>query len=81
MAILTEEQKTEIRNYVATSGVPITYIKSQIGTAMQAVEDFFENTGRAAIGNAIETAVPGVFTAQQKKLIVKYWLLQKAGRE
>lgn len=81
MAILTADQMTQIRNLVEKSGVPIDYRKTQINAAMQAVEDFFENTGKAAINNAIETACPMIFTAFQKKQIVKYWLLSKTGRE
>lgn len=81
MAVLTSAQLTQMRQEVAISGVAINFTKTQINLALQSLEDWYENTGRAEAGAAIETVAPGVFTNAQKLRLGKYWLLQKAGRE
>ena len=81
MAILTSDQLTEIRQKVQISISPNpAATKSQINLAVQSVEDYFESTVQLGASAAIETAVPGKFTAAQKKQIVKCGLLQKYGR-
>ena len=80
MAILTANEAAEIRQQMASGVVPLTWVKGQCNTALQAIEDWFE-TNRASLGAAIETAVPGVFVAAQKKRLVAYYLLQKFRRE
>lgn len=85
MAVLTSAQLAELRQGCASSaaaaGAPVNYTKAQLNAALQAVEDWFENTGRAAIGAAIEAAAPGLFNAAAKKRIAAYWLRQKFARE
>jgi hypothetical protein len=81
MAVLTAAQLTELRQGVARGVTSINYTKAQANAALQALEDYFENTARAGFSSAIEAAAPGVFTNAQKKQLGKYWLLQKAGRE
>ncbi len=81
MAVLTDAQKTELRQAVAALVATVPWNKAQVNAAVQALEDWYETSGRAAAGSAIETAVPGVFTAAQKKKIGAVWLLQKYYRE
>lgn len=82
MATLANHERDELRQgFAASGGVPAGVTKPDLNAAFQAVEDWFENTGRAAIGSAIETAAPGKFNAAQKKRIAGYWLRQKFTRE
>lgn len=81
MAILTPAQLAQLRRRVARGQVPITWSKPPINAACQAVENYFEDTGRAAIGAAIEAVAPGEFNAAQKTRIVAFWLWQKFNRE
>jgi hypothetical protein len=80
MAVLTASELAELRNGVANSGTQ-SWTRAQVNAALQAVEDYFEDTARAGFGSAIEAAAPGVFTNAQKKRIGAYWLLQKYRRE
>ena len=80
MAVLSAAQLIELRNSCET-GRAGKGTKAQVNAATQAVEDYFENTARSGLGSAIETAAPGVFGANEKKAIVKAWLLQKFARE
>jgi hypothetical protein len=59
----------------------VTWNKPAINDALQAIEDTFQTTGKTALNNAIEGAAPGVFNAQQKKLLVAYFILTAAFRE
>ena len=80
MAALTGDQLTRVRqDACATQTLNVT--KTQLNAAIQACEDYYENTARAGFGAAMEGAAPGLFNATQKKLIGKYWLLSKFGRE
>jgi hypothetical protein len=81
MATLTPEQLAELRRRVARGQSPVTWDKLQVNAALQAVENYFEDVGRAAIGAAIEAAAPGVFGGPQKARIVAFWLWQKFRRE
>jgi hypothetical protein len=78
---LTSLELTDLRQQVAAATTSQSWTKPQVNAAIQALEDWWDTSGRAAAGAAIEAAVPGVFTNQQKKVIGKYWLVQKAGRE
>jgi hypothetical protein len=73
MAVLTEDQKYRVRDYMAKSGVPINYIKPVINAAAQAVEDRLTSAAtKVALSNDIDLATtPFVFTAAQKVQIVK----------
>lgn len=75
MAVLTPNQLAELRQAVAPS-LPGTVTKPTINQALQDIEDWFE-ANRAVLG----AAITGGFTANQKRQLVKSWLLQKFGRE
>lgn len=81
MAALTIEQQAELRRAMAARLATVPYTKPQVNAAIQALEDWWETSGRAAAGAAIEAAAPGIFTAPLKKEIGKAWLRQKAERE
>ena len=79
MAILSSTQYADLRQAAARESVTVTWSKAQVNAALQAIEDWFE-ANRAALGVAIEAAVPGVFSAAQKRALVKFWLAQKFAR-
>lgn len=80
-ATLTEEQRLEIRREMARDLAEVDYDQPTINTAIQAVEDWFVNN-RLSLNQAIDNATaPQVLTAQQKVLLVKYWLRSKFHRE
>jgi hypothetical protein len=78
---LTPEQRVQVRQLLAQAGIPITYTKPQIDAVADALDTWWITTGRPSGAAAIEAAVPGVFTAQQKLAIGKVWLLIRAGIE
>jgi hypothetical protein len=80
MATLTGAELDPIRRGAAEA-IAMNTVKANLNLAIQACEDYYENTARAGFGAAIEAAAPGVFTANQKKQIGKYWLQSKFGRE
>jgi hypothetical protein len=82
MAIISVSDLASLRQRCAADATGgVTWTKAQVNAAVQALEDWFDTTGRAGAAAAIESAAPGVFTNTQKKLIGKYWLAQKSGRE
>jgi len=81
MATLTAAQMSTARNSCERIDSSIGYTKAQINAALQACEDYFENTARAGFGGAMEAAAPGVFTAAQKRRIGRFYLLLKFGLE
>jgi hypothetical protein len=81
MAIISVSDLASLRQRCAADANSVTWTKAQVNAAIQALEDWFDTTGRAGAAAAIESAAPGVFTNAQKKLIGKYWLAQKSGRE
>ena len=81
MAVLNPAQLADLRRDCAREQAAVNYTKPQINVALQAVEDTFEGV-RPTLNSAINTATtPLVLTAAQKRLLVKYWLQQKFGRE
>lgn len=87
MAILTDEEKTKIRNAAARKadeiGVPIRWVKGALNDVAQAVEDLLVNNA-TAISNAIDAASEpyGItFTAAEKKWIVALTVLMKHNRD
>lgn len=83
MAILTPDQLADLRQqFVRAMGpTPVDFTKATVNEALQAVEDWFE-ANRAALSAAIDAgSSPYTFTGQQKKALVAFWLLRKAGRE
>lgn len=79
MAALTAPEFAPIRQRLADLVRAPHYRKAQVNAAVQAVEDWFE-ANQPALGTAIETAAPGVFSAAQKRLLVRAWLLSKFER-
>ena len=81
MPLLTAQQLASLRSDVARGQIPVTWDKTQINAALQAIEDWFESN-RAALNTAINAATaPFVFPAGIKRLILLFFLTQKAGRE
>lgn len=81
MAVLNTTQLEELRRHLETSGIAVTYTKVQVNAALQAIEDWFE-ANRTSLSTAINAGTaPFTFTGAQKVKLVKFWLLQKAGRE
>lgn len=70
-----------LRQEFAYQHLPSAHTKADVNTALNAIENLFETQARSAFGNAIESAVPGTFTAAEKKTLVKFWLRSKFGRE
>jgi len=81
MAVLTQSELSEIRRGCAKNENP-NWTSPQIDAASQAIEDFFETTGKAAISIAIDAATsPFVFSNAIKKKSVAHWFKQKFRRE
>ena len=94
MATLTPTELTKLRNKAERlankADEPIIYIKSQINSAFQALEDWFEvdpetdhgkTKARVQIATAIENAQPTLFTNQAKKILGASYLELKAKNE
>jgi len=64
----------------ASSKGTVTYIKADINSALQAIEDWFE-TNRLNISSAIDGATSFSFTNPQKKRMVAHWLDYKFNKE
>jgi len=79
MAALTKKQLASLRRG-AVGGKHPTFDKPEINAAFQAIEDKFPAL-KTTLGGAIETAVPGTFTAAMKKAIIAYWLELKFNQE
>lgn len=77
--LLTSDQLSDLRRSAATEAAIVTWMKPQVNATLQAVEDWFE-ANRTSLGVAVETAAPGLFSAAQKRVLVKYWLAQKFAR-
>lgn len=70
MAIITNQKLAKHRQLIAKLTTFVTWTKPQINDSVQAVVDLLQSpSSRTAVNNAIEAAAPGVFTADQKKLI------------
>ncbi len=79
MATLSADERAALRRRFAETVGTVTVTKPTINAALQAIEDRFEVV-RNSFGTAIEAAAPGAFTAQQKAMLVKFWLQQKFER-
>jgi hypothetical protein len=80
MAVLINETPSKIWTAAQLEvGGDIPWDRIQITAAIQAIEDYWENTARAGLNTAINSAVSGyTFTAAQKKIIGRHWLRHKA---
>ncbi len=74
-------QLSDVRQRIAAIAVTQGWTRTQVNAAINAVDDWFETTGRQEATAAIEAAVPGVFTAQQKRWIGKFWMFTRWGVE
>ncbi len=86
MPILSPMELAELRRRVAKKAsenhISISWVKSQINTALQSIEDRWEAPAtQQALSSDIETAAPGVFSSAEKRFLSRYWLQQKAERE
>lgn len=82
MATLTGDQLADLRRQVEEEGNP-TFTKDFLNATFQAIEDWFELSGRSGISTAINQATQpsGVtLTPAQKALAVKIWLMSKFKR-
>ena len=80
MATISSDELGDLRRALNTILLTQHWDKGQVNLAFQAVEDRFEVV-RASFGNAIEQAVPGVFSTQEKQKIVKFWFTYKFSKE
>lgn len=86
MAVLITPELVSLRQLIARQMAP-TWTKPQINAALQAIEDAVQSTSNVGnrslktyIGNAIEAAAPGVFTAGQKDTLFILWSYFNARR-
>ena len=77
MATLTGDQLAQIRHDMASGG-SVNWTKGGLNAAVQAIENIFESSARAALSTAIDTATaPTVLTNPQKKRLIAAWLKVK----
>ena len=86
MAILTDAQLHKItKDWSRDPSVisaNVNVLKGQANAGTQAIEDYIENTARAAINSDIDAAIsPGTLTNVEKKKLRKYYLRVKFGLE
>lgn len=80
MAILLPHELTELRQSTSKNQI-VNYSKSQVNSALQAIEDWLEGN-RVSLSNAINTATaPYVFPPAMKRRMFAHWCRQKFGRE
>lgn len=79
MAALTPDQLADIRQHTVKELAVATFTKPVINAAIQAIEDVFVSPAlQNAINNAINTATsPVVLTAEQKRVLVRWWLASR----
>ena len=77
MAILSDIQLSRMRAALAAL-MPegeLDYLKEDASAGFQALEDYFANAQTlGGIRDQVESSVPGVFTNDQKNLIISVWL-------
>lgn len=80
MAILNAAELAELRRALAKESTTVDWNKPTINLGLQAIEDFIEG-GKATMAANIDMATsPFVFTAAQKKSLVKHYFKQKFDR-
>jgi hypothetical protein len=80
MATLTAQQLAELRRRLASNTSGYTWTKQDVNLALQTVEDWFESN-KSSLNTAVDAATGSKFSGPEKKLLIAYWLFQKAGRE
>ncbi len=77
MAVLTSEQLDKARQGFEREGDVATWEKVHVNSAMQAIEDWWDDN-QASLSAAINTATsPVVFSVPVKKRIAKQWLMNR----
>ena len=80
MAVLTSEQLVKLRQGFESEGNVATWIKADLNSAFQAIEDWFESE-RGGLNGAITAATaPGKIPDGIKKSLTKHWQLHKHGQ-
>ena len=81
--MIGDKDKIFVRNKCEKEFGTVNYSKAQINAAIQALEDWWDDTQQQTTVSAeIDTATsPFVFTNAQKKKIAKFWLCNKGERE
>lgn len=83
MAVLTPVQLAILRQqFIQDLGnVSVDFVKATVNNAFQALEDWYEGE-KSNVSSLINTATsPYIFTADEKRFMAAYFLLQKAARE
>lgn len=74
MAVLTSDELAFNRQGDADGEVSLDWDKATINAAIQALEDWYETSGRVAASTAIDAATaPYVFSNPIKKKIGRWW--------
>lgn len=81
MAVMTPAQLAETRRKVAAGKDVVTWDKSTINAAIQAVEDHWESESAIRSGQINSATAPVTLDARIKDDIAAFWLQQKAVRE
>jgi hypothetical protein len=80
MAVLNATDLADLRG-VAQRNLVVHYTKTQVNAALQAIEDRMQLAStKTALGNDIEAAAPGVFTAAEKTTLFGIWCWTAAKR-
>lgn len=82
MAVLSEDELAEFRSDMARNSATQSWSKAQFKAAIQAVEDFMQQSStKTGLLSAIEAAAPGAFTNQQKQDLFVMWSKTYARRQ
>lgn len=80
MATLNGTELQKARRILENEGGPVTHLKTHANAALQALETKWESTWKAVFAQEMEDAAPGVFTADDMRLIGKIFFLVKFNR-
>ncbi len=82
MAVFTSKQLNFLMDHVCKNTTTQSWTKAQVSAALQAIEDRMQLPAtKSAISSDIETAAPGIFTANQKDLLFSVWSISYAIRQ
>ena len=77
MAVITLNELVKGRRRLTKKSDVVTWSKSEVNFALQAIEDWYEANKADAI-TAIEASAPGVFSLEEKRTISRIWVSFKA---
>lgn len=80
MAVLTVEQLVKLRQGFESEGDIATWVKADLNSAFQAIEDWFESNRGSLNGTIIAATAPGHFPVDVMKKMAKHWQLYKHGQ-